>query len=64
VKKLIHKGDIIIDIGANLGYYSVLFAKWTGATGKVFSVEPIAMYNKVFNKKQKNTVTFDCILMP
>lgn len=53
VKKLIRKGDIIIDIGANLGYYSILFAKWTGATGKVFSVEPIAIYNKIFNEKAK-----------
>ncbi|MDR3218301.1 MAG: FkbM family methyltransferase [Dysgonamonadaceae bacterium] len=53
VKKLIKKGDIVIDIGANLGYYSILFAKWTGPSGKVFSVEPIAVYNKIFNEKAK-----------
>ncbi|GHV56788.1 hypothetical protein FACS1894182_04070 [Bacteroidia bacterium] len=53
VKKLIKKGDIIIDIGANLGYYSILFAKWTGPTGKVYSVEPIQIYNKLFNEKAK-----------
>ncbi|MDR1562637.1 MAG: FkbM family methyltransferase [Dysgonamonadaceae bacterium] len=53
VKKLINKGDTIIDIGANLGYYSILFAKWTGTAGKVFSVEPIAIYNKIFNEKAK-----------
>jgi len=53
VKHLIDKGDVIIDIGANLGYYSILFARWTGDSGKVFSVEPIKIYNEVFNEKAK-----------
>ena len=53
VKHLIDKGDVIIDIGANLGYYSILFARWTGDSGKVFSVEPIAVYNEIFNEKAK-----------
>ena len=53
VKHLINKGDVIIDIGANLGYYSILFARWTGDTGKVLSVEPIKVYNEIFNEKAK-----------
>jgi len=53
VKKLIGKGDIVIDIGANLGYYSILFAQWVGAAGKVYSVEPIQIYNKIFAEKAK-----------
>ena len=52
-RKLIKKGDTVIDIGANLGYYSILFAKWVGNAGRVFSVEPIAIYNKIFNEKAK-----------
>lgn len=54
VKNLIAKGDTVIDIGANLGYYSKLFSKWVGAEGKVYSVEPIAIYNEVFLKETKS----------
>jgi len=53
VKRLIKKGDVIIDIGANLGYYSFLFARWSGHSGKVFAVEPIIVYNEIFNEKAK-----------
>ncbi|MCL1938061.1 MAG: FkbM family methyltransferase [Candidatus Azobacteroides sp.] len=61
VKHLINKGDVILDIGANLGYYSFLFSRWTGDSGKVFAVEPIAVYNEVFNekaKKRKNIILY------
>jgi len=49
-KDLINEGDVVIDIGANLGYYSKLFSKWVGNSGKVYSVEPITVFNDVFNR--------------
>lgn len=41
VKNLIHSGDIVVDIGANLGYFSSIFIKLTGKSGKVICIEPV-----------------------
>ena len=40
-RKLIHKDDVILDIGANIGYHSLLFSEACGPEGKVYSFEPV-----------------------
>ncbi len=37
---LIRPGDRVLDIGANIGYYTTLFADWVGPSGIVHAVEP------------------------
>ena len=42
LEKLIQPGDTIIDGGANIGFYTLLFAVQAGAEGRVFAYEPVS----------------------
>jgi len=40
VKNEISPGDVVIDIGGHIGYFTLIFAKLVGSEGKVFTFEP------------------------
>ena len=40
IKKEIKKGYVVLDIGAHVGYYTLIFSKLVGEEGKVYAFEP------------------------
>lgn len=51
VKKYIGRGDVCLDVGANMGWYSTLFRDICGAEGAVHSFEPVP---QTFAELEKN----------
>ena len=55
--QLVKAGDTVIDIGANLGYYTCPLADIVGAEGRVYAVEPVPVIFSVLKRnvgKRKN----------
>ncbi len=46
-KNLVSAGDTVLDLGANLGYYSNLFQQWVGPLGRLYAVEPVMPFNEI-----------------
>jgi len=60
---IVKEGDVILDIGANIGYYVLIESQLVGANGKVYAVEPVRGNVEVLKKNVrlnnlKNVSTF------
>jgi len=40
IKKYIQRGAVVLDAGAKIGYFTLIFARLVGDEGKVFAFEP------------------------
>ena len=40
IARLVRRGDRVCDVGANIGYYTLLFERLVGPEGKVVAIEP------------------------
>ena len=55
LKELVKPGFVCVDIGANVGYYSVFLSKHAGAKGHVYAIEPVDLFAGIF---KENTSQF------
>lgn len=44
---LVKQGDTVLDIGANIGYYTVLLSKLIGDSGQIYAFEPTKHFGEV-----------------
>ncbi len=40
LQEFVPNGSLVIDVGANVGFFSLRFARWVGGDGEVISIEP------------------------
>lgn len=53
IKKIIKEGDVVVDIGANIGYYLLMESKIVGKNGKIYGIEPVPSNVKIIEKNVK-----------
>jgi len=64
IDQLIRPGDTVLDIGANIGYYTLLFAKLVGERGRVFAFEPEPENFKLLKKNVALSGYHNVVLIP
>lgn len=58
LKKTLSKDNVFIDIGANIGAYSLIASKLVGKTGKVIAFEPVnSIYSQLNENITMNSIT-------
>lgn len=60
VKRFLKPGSVALDVGANIGYYSVVFSKLVGEQGKVLAFEPTVHYGNVLSENLKQGQIKNC----
>jgi FkbM family methyltransferase len=64
-KRVIKEGDTVVDAGANVGYFTVLFGLLTGSRGRVLAVEPAPRAGEILARNvRRNGLTDRVTIFP
>ena len=63
IRDIVKPGDLVIDVGANIGYWTLVFSKLVGSQGTVFAFEPeesnyYILTDNILNNGIKNVFGF------
>jgi FkbM family methyltransferase len=64
LEKIIKPGFVCLDIGANLGYYSVALSRLAGPEGQVLAVEPIPAFQAIWHDNVGRSGIRNLTLLP
>jgi len=57
LRQLIRPGDIVVDVGANFGWYTTLLAQTVGEAGRVYALEPVpTVYERLLENLRLNNL--------
>ena len=59
--QLVRPGDVCIDIGANLGYYSRPLSRLAGSAGHIYAVEPVPVIGGVLRHNLRRCKNVDIL---
>lgn len=63
IKEIVKKGDVIIDAGANIGYYTILISKIVGPNGRVYAFEPEKSCFELLKKNCRENRCYNVVLI-
>jgi FkbM family methyltransferase len=61
--RLLRPGDVVVDVGANAGYFTLLFSDIVGASGEVHAFEPIAPTFERLSRTIADARRFDNVML-
>ena len=64
MRKIIRPGDTVMDIGANIGYFTAVMAECTGKEGRVYAVEALTPLAKLIETSKKYNNWFNVTVYP
>jgi len=64
VRRIVQAGDCCMDVGANIGYYTISMAKWVGSRGLVIAFEPFPANFETLEKNVQLNGLQNTILVP